>query len=368
MREYTKDDYGWFYLDMFDDITLVKKIKISAILENGSKMFELDKYKDELMHVLEDDEFELIRKVDKHKLKKSFKETIGKNINFITINSPEYPDLLKETPCPPMILYYIGNIDLLKTPCISIIGSRICTGYGKTVTERFAKELAYNGFTIVSGLAEGIDTIAHKSCLSVKGNTIAVLCGGLDSIYPSINRNLAIEILRNNGLLISENKMGVESQKFMFPIRNRIMAGLSLGVLLTEASEKSGTKHTINHAIDANRNVYCVPGSILNERGSFGNLLIKTCQSIMVTESRDIVEDLGFTYKDISEMNQQKVKTDDVESDLIRKILMEDEYVHFDKILEKSKMDIKKLNSLLTKLELSGIIKKMAGNLYMLKK
>lgn len=369
MRNYTKDDYGWFYLDSLDEISFSKKLKIAVALENGSKVFEIEKYKKELIGILSDAEIKIIiDNYNEKKLQNMVDDTLKRKVEFITINSSEYPDLLRNTPCPPIILYYVGDVGLLKTNCITIVGSRRCTAYGKTITEDFTSELVFNNFTIVSGLAEGIDTFAHSSCLDAKGKTIAVLCGGLNTIYPSINRDLAKRIVKEGGLLISEQRLGVEGKDFMFPIRNRILAGLSLAVLLTEAGEHTGTKHTINHAIDANRNVYCIPHSILNSRGVFGNYLIKTNQASLVTEPRDIIEDLGFECKSKLDYNENLVKLEIDEYALVREILSEDEYVHIDKILEKSKMDIKKLNTLLTKMELSGIIKKMAGNYYMLSK
>ncbi|MBQ8749808.1 MAG: DNA-processing protein DprA [Clostridia bacterium] len=369
MRELTEDDYGWLYLDSLEDLPLSKKMKVAINLVDGRKVFEIRKHINELNGVLNEKEINLIAtSYNKDKIDKHIKETLKKNIGLITYRSEDYPEMLVECPWPPLVLYYVGDVSLLKTKCIAIIGSRISTGYGQTVTELFSKELAINGFTIVSGLAEGLDTVAHKACLDVKGKTIAVLCGGLDKIYPSVNTNLARQIVHSGGLLISENRIGVDSQRFMFPIRNRIIAGLCRGVVLTEASAKSGTRYTIEHALDADRRVYCVPGSILNPRGNYGNQLIKECNSLLVTSPKDVVEDLGLKYKDLSDYNRKQVKADVDEVSQIRAILEEDEYVHFDKILEKSKMDTKKLNSLLTKLELSGIIKKMAGNLYMLRK
>ena len=367
MREYTKDDYGWFCLDSINEISLYKKIKIAVLLENGSKLFEIEKYENELYTILEGSEIVILKtKISEKNIEKLLKPTFSRGVDFITLNSPEYPKELYDCPVPPFILYYKGDIGLLKTNAIAIVGSRIHTKYGEVVTENFAKELSQNGFTIVSGLAEGLDGIAQSACLKVGGKTIAVLCGGLDKIYPAINVGLADEILKNGGLLITEQQVGVSAQKYMFPIRNRLMAYFSKGVLLTEASEHSGTKHTINHALDANRSVYCIPGSILNSRGNYGNILIKTCQSLIVLSPKDIVEDLGFKFKDKQAINDIEIKSEIDDVGLIREILSEDEYVHFEKILEKSKMDIKKLNSLLTKLEISGIIKKMAGNFYML--
>lgn len=367
MRTYTKDDYGFLWLDLVEDITLIKKIRVAYILKNGSNMWNLAKFKNELMDVLDDGEYgKLVSSYDNKKFNAFLKYTLSKNVNFITINSPEYPEVLKKTANPPFILYYIGNVELLSSSCIAVIGSRLHSSYGTVVTEKYAKELAFNGFTIVSGLAEGIDTIAHNSCLDIKGKTIAVLCGGLDKIYPSINTNLARRIVKSGGLLISENRLGVEPQKFLFPIRNRIIAGLSIAVVLTEAHEKSGTKHTINYATDANRNIYCVPNSILNERGVYGNQLIKDCQTFITLSPQDVVEDLGFNYKDSQALKRREIINEIDEVGKIREILEGAESVHFDEILKISQIDTKKLNSMLTKLELSGIIKKLPGNFYML--
>lgn len=366
MREYTKNDLGWLWLDTIENISQKKKIMLSVVLEKGEKLFELEKYQDDILFVLNEDEFKILKHNNIKNLDKSLKEMEKHGVDFISINSNEYPPLLREITAPPIVLYYKGNLELLKTNCITIVGSRLSTSYGKTITETFSKDLAFNGFTIVSGLADGLDTIAHTSCLKMKGKTIAVLCGGLDNIYPSINTNLAKTICENGGLLISEQGIGIETQKYMFPIRNRILAGISMAVLLTEASLKSGTKHTIAYAEDANREIFAVPTSILNTKGSFGNFLIKHNRAILVESAEDIIVALGFSVKEQNQAGKNKVLADIDEVSVLREILSEDETVHFDIILQKSKMDTKKLSSLLTKLELSGIIKKLPSNLYML--
>lgn len=365
MREYTKDDYGFLMLDLVDNIPLPKKVKIAKIIERGSNMWNLGSFKEKLLTVLDEREYRiLVSSIDNRKLKKFFKFTTGKKVDFITLNSPEYPKRLAETVFSPFILYYVGDLRLLKTNCIAIVGSRLSTFYGTSITQTYAKELAFNGFTIVSGLAEGIDTVAHKACLDVKGKTIAVLCGGLNNIYPEMNRGLARQIIRSGGLAISEQRIGIPPQAHYFPIRNRIIAGLSLGVVLTEARKSGGTRYTIYYSEIAGREVYCVPHTLQNQRGAYGNELIKQCQTCLTLSPQDVVEDLGFRYKGAIEFHEKVTALEDADVTKLREIISQEESVHFNVILEKTGFETKKLNRMLTDLELGGLIKKCPGNYF----
>lgn len=186
---------------------------------------------------------------------------------YITLLSPDYPTNLKNTFKPPFVLFYKGNIDLLNSKKkIAVIGSRNNSSYGKQVTESITKDLVSSDITIVSGLAKGIDSIAHKTCLNNCGNTIAVLGNGLDIVYPKENA-LLYEEIANKGLIISEYPFSTQPDSQNFLDRNRIIAGISDGVLVTEAKKRSGTMNTVHHALENGNQIFCVPDRANNNSG-----------------------------------------------------------------------------------------------------
>lgn len=191
----------------------------------------------------------------------------------ITIDSSEYPDLLKEIQDPPERIWYRGNIGLLKRRCVSVVGSRKSTLAGERAAEALSERLSESGITIVSGLAQGIDAASHKGGLSGKGSTIAVVANGPDMYYPAVNRNLQKEI-ENKGLVISEYSDGVVARKHYFPVRNRIISALSEAVVVVEAEVRSGSIITAEAAIEQGREVYAVPGNFTFRSSSGTNHLI----------------------------------------------------------------------------------------------
>lgn len=181
-------------------------------------------------------------------------------INFLKIDDENYPTLLRNIEYAPMFLYTLGNEKLLREKnCIAIVGSRKCTSYGKTMSQAFSYLLAKNNIVIVSGLAEGIDRFAHEGCLLAKGKTIAVIGTGIDIVYPKENKKLLDEIVKNDGLIISEFPLGTRPNKNNFPMRNRIISGICRGVLVIEAGEKSGALITVNYALEQGKEVYAIP-------------------------------------------------------------------------------------------------------------
>ena len=234
-------------------------------------------------------------------------------------------------------------------------------GTAKKVTENFTKTLVHNGFTIVSGMADGIDTQAHETALAEDGKTIAVLGGGINELYPSSNITLG-KTIAEKGLLISEYKPDQKPAAFHFPIRNRIIAGMSKGVLITEADLKSGSMHTKEYALEANRDLFIVPGNIDSPQSLGCNAVIKALQGCMVTAPEDILEVYGKTnnYKEFVKQNNFQLSLDE---QVVINCLGSEE-VHYDELLDKTNLDTKTLNSLLTTMQVRGIIKKLPGNLY----
>ena len=208
----------------------------------------------------------------------------------VDINSKFYPERLRNISSPPKQLYCLGNLELLNYKNnIAMIGSRNCSYYGERAAKDFAFDLAKNGICIVSGLAKGIDSFSHIGALNAKGKTIAVLGSGLDNIYPKENKKLFQDIIENNGLVITEYTLGTLALKQNFPARNRIISGLSDGILVIEARKNSGTNITVDFALEQGKDVFVVPGNIYSKTSDGTNYLI-TEGAIPVLSYKDILK------------------------------------------------------------------------------
>ncbi len=285
-------------------------------------------------------------------------------IRMITFNDPEYPILLKEIANPPYILYIRGDFDLNSMPMISIVGSRKFTAYGSQVASTFARDLAAAGICVVSGMALGIDAIAHEGALSAGGKTVAVLGDGLDdeSIHPRNNFNLSRDIMEN-GALISDFPVGTPPLEYHFPARNRIIAGLTLGTLVVEAGEKSGTLITANLALESNREVFSVPGSIFSPQSLGTNDLIKKGAKV-VTSVKDILEELNLEKGKIP-MKIIPKNFETPQEEAIMKLLST-EPVHIDNISKLSKLSVSQVSSHLSMMEIKGYVKNIGGQNYII--
>ncbi len=280
------------------------------------------------------------------------KECLKKQIQIIPLTDSRYPELLKEIPDPPGVLYIKGVLPNKKA--ISVVGSRKFSGYGKFITEKFVKELSKGGINVVSGLAIGIDSIAHKTALKYGGLTTAVLGSGLDIIYPNENKSLFFEILDKGGAVISEYPPGTKPSKYTFPKRNRIIAGLSYGVIVMEAPKRSGALITAKIANDYGRIVFSIPTNINNPYGEGNNLLLKE-GAVLVTDIKDIKEYISFDIK-------LEDKTDVHLSHIEEKILsILAEPTHIDVIVEKMDMDFDEVSVFLFELEMKGLVENQGG-------
>lgn len=211
-------------------------------------------------------------------------------IEELSINNKFYPKQLKEIYNPPKKLYVLGNKEILNYFSVAIVGTRKNSKYGETVATNLSYDLASKNIVIVSGLALGIDSFAHIGALNAKGKTVAVLGHGLDIIYPKENRNLARKIIQEGGCLVTEYPIGTQIEKEHFPERNRIISGLSRGVVVIEATEKSGSLITADFAVEQGRDVFAVPGEILSQNSFGTNELIKQGAKL-ITEASDILEE-----------------------------------------------------------------------------
>lgn len=280
-------------------------------------------------------------------------------IKTISIKDKNYPKLLKEIKDSPEILYYRGELKAEEN-YFAIVGTRMASAYGKQVVLEIAGDLVEAGLTIVSGLAPGIDTFAHQAAVERNKRTIAVLGTGVDekSIYPQSNLKLAKRILENNGCLISEYPPGAHGSKFTFPQRNRIISGLSLGVLVVEAKKKSGALITARYAFEQKRKVFAIPGSIYSSNSKGCHYLIKNGAKL-VENANDILKELNLPQKELSSF----FEGENEEETLILGALKE-EALDVDKIIEKTKLSAAKVASTLAILEIKGKVRNLGGNIY----
>lgn len=282
------------------------------------------------------------------------------DIEKITLKDNSYPKILKEIHDPPKTLYIRGSFSKQDEIAVGVVGTRDYTSYGKRAAEAIAGSLAEAGITIISGLAKGIDAFAHKAALDRGGRTIAVLGSAIDSnsLYPACNRKLADKIAQN-GAVISEYPSGTKSERFFFPQRNRIISGLSLGVLIVEAPEKSGALITAMQAVEQNREVFAIPGPIYSQNSIGTNKLIQMGAKL-VTCTNDILEELNLP---LLEEKKKKFKPENKWEEILFNILGK-ESVHIDEITKKSNLDAGLVSSTLITLELRGIVKNLGGGHY----
>ena len=279
-------------------------------------------------------------------------------VKAFTWNDPTYPPRLKEISDPPPILYLRGEILPGDERSVAVVGTRKATAYGREAASALTRDLARSGVTIVSGLARGIDAIAHRAALDCGGRTIAVFGCGLDTVYPSEHSKLAREI-EFSGALVSEHPLGVRPKAQYFPRRNRIMSGMTLG---TMAVDKSGALITVRCALEQDREVFCVPGSIFSPASRGTNDLIQQGAKLVMNH-QDILEELNLTVvAHQMEMRAVLQPQDDNESLLIETISHEP--IHIDDITRQARLPINVVSSVLTMMELKGLIKQVGGMHY----
>ncbi|MBU4369360.1 DNA-processing protein DprA [Patescibacteria group bacterium] len=277
----------------------------------------------------------------------------------ITIKDENFPELLKKIPNPPQQLYFEGTLNKTEKYPLAVVGTRKVSSYGKQVTEYFIKTLAQSGLTIISGLALGIDGLAHQTTLDVGGRTIAVLGSGFNNIFPTVHKKLFQKIIESGGAVISEYPPETPAYKGNFPARNRIISGLSIGVLVIEAPKKSGALITAEQAIKQKRKVFVVPGRIYDRNSAGTNQLIK--QGVQaVTNPQDILKSLKIKS---SFAKKQRINNLSEQEKLLLKFLSENP-IHIDELTKKTKMKTNEIISCLTIMEINGVIKDMGGGKY----
>jgi DNA processing protein len=296
------------------------------------------------------------------------------DVTLVSMDDPSYPPRLREIYDPPLVLYVRGNSEVLTRPGIAMVGTRHPTPYGSGMAERLACDLAAQGLVIISGMARGVDTASHRGAISAKGRTVAVFGTGVDVIYPKENSRLSEQIVALGGALISEFPLGTAAFPQNFPIRNRILSGMSIGVLVVEAAEYSGTRITARCALEQNRDVFAIPGNVTNKNSWGPNTLIKQGAKLVATWE-DVWEDLPTEVRlaltpagggespghgSASLFPNEALPPHEKR---ILSLLKADESTHIDEIMEKleTEMSSSEIFAALFELELGGKVRQMPG-------
>ena len=296
-------------------------------------------------------------------VERQIEEAERKKIEVVTYNDTRYPEVLKEIEGVPLVLYMKGEYHPDDRYGIAVVGSRKNSGYGEAVAQKISDELACSGFTIISGMARGIDTLAHKSALASGGRTIAVLGSGLDVHYPAENKGL-MEKIAGSGCVISEFPPGTMPNRENFPRRNRLISGLSMGVLVVEATADSGSLITAGYAAEQNREIFAVPGSIFSENSEGTNQLIRQGAKV-VLRTEDIIEELAPVLRGLMKMPGRDAAEISPEEGMLCAALTR-EPKHVDVVSREATLPVHKTLELLLSLELKGLVRQTNGKRFYL--
>jgi DNA processing protein len=287
--------------------------------------------------------------------------------HIVTFWDKQYPDALKKIYDPPPFFFYKGEICEADKYSIAIVGTRSPSEYGIGMTERFCQELSRLGITIVSGLARGIDTVAHSTALKTNGRTLAVIGSGIDVIYPPENKPLSERIIKN-GAVISEYVMGAKPDAANFPKRNRIISGLTLGTVIIETDVNGGAMITANMALDQNREVFALPGPVISKRSRGCNVLIKEGRAKLIESTDDILQELSGRLRHLLKKSEKEDKTHLPEMNFFERSIYDvitDDPIHIDAITEKAGMSTADVLVNLLSLEFKGIVKQLPGKMFL---
>lgn len=366
-----------YYL-AFSNFSGIGPIKFLKLLKTfGSAKDAWNASENELLEILKpalSEKFFNFRK--EFEIEKNEENLLKKKINFICLFEDSYPSHLKQIKNPPIILYSKGNKEILNQvqndtrKFLAVVGTRKVTSYGRSITQMFSGELAKHGIVIVSGLAIGVDGLAHSACLDANGITVAVLGNGVDICYPRENQKIYDRILENNGIIISELPPGEAPNVGSFPSRNRIVAGLCDAVLVTEGASDSGSLITANFGLEFGRKVFAVPGPITSQLSAAPLRLIEKGAKLVVSPE-DILKE--FKMQNSSIRQAQDLRKGNIESQKFKNLtpdekkiieLIENEPMGFDEIVRSLKLDPSKVGSILSMMEIKGLIKSSGGSYF----
>lgn len=288
-------------------------------------------------------------------------QLVANDVHWVTYLDEEYPDSLREIYDPPFVLFFKGSIDAIRSHGIAVVGTRRPTRYGAKVAQEFSNEFAKAGLCIISGLARGVDSIAHKACVDNSSPTVAVMANGLDICYPAEHKGLLNAILENGGAVVTEYALGTKPLQYHFPERNRIVGGLSRAVFLAQAASKSGSLITTRLAIEQGKDVFAVPANIYDEESAGNNQLLREIPHALAVKPEDVLDALNIS--------REVVKEKQIELSLVESAILDalrDGEKHFEDLLEVTSLNVSELTGVLFDLELNGLIDKLAGNYYAL--
>lgn len=352
----------WFWLNNIEGIGNIKIRRLLEIYDNPVNIYNADREElERIPGITKKDAWNITNEEIKNVTNKNYILYEKNGIKFTFPWEEEYPFRLKELYDKPQILYYIGRIPDEKAPAVAMVGSRNCSEYGRMMARELSFELAKCGVNIISGLALGIDSEAHMGALMAGGNTYGVLAGGVDKCYPFSNYNLYMDILKKGGVL-SEYPPGTRTVPGMFPLRNRIVSGLSDMVVVVEAGNKSGSLITVNHALEQNRIVYALPGRICDKMSEGCNRLIGEGAGI-ITSVECLLRELGIQYVK-EEKTENKNLLLATEEKMLYSLLLDFVPRSLDTILEETKLSVSVVLNNLLRLELKGLIKEISKNFY----
>ncbi|MDH4231642.1 MAG: DNA-processing protein DprA [Nitrospirota bacterium] len=353
------DIRSWIGLSMVQDIGPVTSRKLLAAFGSPEAIFHADAEALHSVQGLSRERAGNIRKFNRWDEVDKYAGMIGKKgISVVPFQDDRYPEVLREIEGAPIVLYMKGSYHPDDRFGIAVVGSRQHSPYGESVTQRISAELAAAGFTVISGLARGIDTLAHKSALAGGGRTIAVLGSGPDVCYPPENRGLT-ERIAASGCVISEFLPGTLPNRENFPRRNRLISGLSLGILVVEATDNSGSLITAGYALEQNKEVFAVPGNITSRNSEGTNKLIRQGAKI-VLKAEDIIEELAPVLKGYIRIKKKESAALQGDEERVCMMLSR-EPKHVDLISRESGLSVNQLLNLLLALELKGIVKQASG-------
>ncbi|MFH1337090.1 MAG: DNA-processing protein DprA [Candidatus Zixiibacteriota bacterium] len=353
-----KDLFHWVGLSMAPGIGNILFKRLLQAFGSPEMVFKASSRELQRIEGIGPKAVEFLRRFDwKKRVEKELRslEKIGGTL--ITWEDEQYPIHLKQIYDPPPLLYILGSLNPRDQLAVAEVGSRYPTTYGKYAAERIAQGLSRRGVTIVSGLARGVDSSAHRGALSAGGRTIGVLGCGIDIIYPPENRDLYDQVAAQ-GAVISEFPLGTSPDSDHFPIRNRIISGISLGVVVVEATLRSGSLITARFALEQGRDVYAVPGNVDSARSGGTNRLIKEGAKL-VSRAEDILEELLPLFPPVPEKEIPQPKLSEEEEKVFS--ILEGKAMHIDQLISQSKLSSAKVSAILLSLELAGHIKQLPG-------
>ncbi|MBT4119460.1 MAG: DNA-protecting protein DprA [Candidatus Peribacter sp.] len=351
---------------IFSWLNVLTKKRYDALIEKFSSIDEALQHIDpELLKSLgckEETVFRALNRMDECDPESYLAELTKRGISLISIEDPQYPARLKQIADPPVFLYYKGSLEILNEPTIACVGKREMSTYGQRVTDMFVPVFIKAGMVTVSGLAAGIDAAVAKESIRANGKTVAVVGHGLADIYPSANKPLAKEIIEQGGLILSEFPLDHPADKFTFPARNRIIAGLSLGTVVLEAGEGSGACITADLALDYGREVFAVPGQIFDEHYKGCHQLIAKGQAKLVQSPEEVLSEIGIVSLSADEPTKHYDPADEQEESILNVLTTMPQSTS--DIVEKAQLDTAIINAKLTMLELNGVAKNVGNGMW----